>query len=282
MRLKHLASMVALLMMFAVISIARQSFQDNGGKSPQPSPRRKLPKPPSGARGFEQYAGRDASSRLIAVGGSRGVRPPPRPTEKEIEEQRLFAQISERGSKLYDEGHYKEAIEAFQQAVNLRPTSADVYVKLAETYVKLQQPEEAHSVAKKALILSNSLAIRNQVGDLFMDLKSFTEAIEVYEGTIRINESDVGRERVARYNLDLSPDYYNLGLAYVGVKKFPEAISAFKKAVLVNPNYLEAQYNLGLALLAVGDRTAAQKQLITLNALDKEWASQFRAILTKH
>lgn len=35
--------------------------------------RKPLPKPPSGARGFEQYAGKDASSRLIAAGSTRGV-----------------------------------------------------------------------------------------------------------------------------------------------------------------------------------------------------------------
>lgn len=34
--------------------------------------RRLLPKPPQGSRGFEQYAGNDASSRLIAAGATRG------------------------------------------------------------------------------------------------------------------------------------------------------------------------------------------------------------------
>jgi len=40
--------------------------------TPTPTPRRALPKPVSGARGFEQY-GHDASSRLIAAGATRGI-----------------------------------------------------------------------------------------------------------------------------------------------------------------------------------------------------------------
>lgn len=42
----------------------------------QPAPRRPLPKPAAGARGFEQYATRDASSRLIAAGATRDIDKP--------------------------------------------------------------------------------------------------------------------------------------------------------------------------------------------------------------
>jgi hypothetical protein len=38
----------------------------------QPGARRPLPKPESGSRGFEQYQGKDASTRLIAAGSTRG------------------------------------------------------------------------------------------------------------------------------------------------------------------------------------------------------------------
>ena len=46
----------------------------------QPAPvRRPLPKPPAGARGFEKYTGKDATSRLIAVGATREVVTPRKP-----------------------------------------------------------------------------------------------------------------------------------------------------------------------------------------------------------
>lgn len=45
----------------------------------QNKPRRPLPKPPRGARSFEQYAGRDASTRLISMGATRGNGIPRKP-----------------------------------------------------------------------------------------------------------------------------------------------------------------------------------------------------------
>lgn len=59
-----------LLSVASVSSIAQQT----------PPPRRPLPKPPTGSRGFEQ-AGPDASSRLIAAGATRGPLKPIAPYE---------------------------------------------------------------------------------------------------------------------------------------------------------------------------------------------------------
>jgi len=55
----------------------------------QSGPRRPLPKPPTGSRGFEQ-AGRDASSRLIAAGATRGPLKPIAPYEGLAYEARPF------------------------------------------------------------------------------------------------------------------------------------------------------------------------------------------------
>ena len=53
-------------------------FAQDAQKKTQP--RRPLPKPATGSRGFEQ-AGRDASSRLIAAGATRGPLKPTAPYE---------------------------------------------------------------------------------------------------------------------------------------------------------------------------------------------------------
>jgi hypothetical protein len=49
------------------------------GQQPASEKRRPLPKPPKGSRGFEQYAGRDASTRLIGMGATRDVTTPRKP-----------------------------------------------------------------------------------------------------------------------------------------------------------------------------------------------------------
>ena len=72
----------------------------------QPTPvRRPLPKPASGARGFEKYTGKDATSRLIAVGATREVvspRKPLAPLEGRAYNARpFFAWQSAFGSRTY-------------------------------------------------------------------------------------------------------------------------------------------------------------------------------------
>lgn len=76
MKKSSLASRAAAVMVIAsliVMAESRAFAQDN-------KPRRPLPKPPTGSRGFEQGS-RDASSRLIAAGATRGPLKPIAPAE---------------------------------------------------------------------------------------------------------------------------------------------------------------------------------------------------------
>ena len=58
--------------------VSAQAQNTNSTQTP-PKPRRQLPKPPAGPRGFENYAGKDSSSRLIAAGATRLTVNPRRP-----------------------------------------------------------------------------------------------------------------------------------------------------------------------------------------------------------
>lgn len=63
---------VLLLSMAIIFSGFSVAIAQEQKPAPSTGPRRPLPKPASGSRGFEQY-GRDASSRLIAAGATRGM-----------------------------------------------------------------------------------------------------------------------------------------------------------------------------------------------------------------
>jgi CHAT domain-containing protein len=72
-----------LLLSLVVLSLCMTSFHfTTRAQNPpkQSGPRRPLPKPPTGSRGFEQ-TGRDASSRFIAAGATRGPLKPIAPVE---------------------------------------------------------------------------------------------------------------------------------------------------------------------------------------------------------
>jgi hypothetical protein len=68
----------------AIISLSVLSLSLSGPNATAQNskgPRRPLPKPASGPRGFEQSTGRDASSRLIVAGATRGPLAPVAPLE---------------------------------------------------------------------------------------------------------------------------------------------------------------------------------------------------------
>src|SRR5882762_3767876 len=78
----------------------------NVSKTPTPTPpRRPLPKPPSGPRGFEKYSGKDSSSRLIAAGATRETVNPRRPVAplegRAYDTRPFFAWEIAPGSKAY-------------------------------------------------------------------------------------------------------------------------------------------------------------------------------------
>jgi hypothetical protein len=77
-KILSLACRIAVTLVFAFsVSISSFNFSSPAQNN---KPRRPLPKPPSGSRGFEQ-TGKDASSRLIAAGATRGPLKPIAPYE---------------------------------------------------------------------------------------------------------------------------------------------------------------------------------------------------------
>ncbi len=77
----------------------------NTNVSQTSAPRRALPKPPSGPRGFEKYSGKDSSSRLIAAGATRETVNPRRPVAplegRAYDARPFFAWEIAPGSKAY-------------------------------------------------------------------------------------------------------------------------------------------------------------------------------------
>lgn len=64
-----------------VLALIFVGFTVGGLAQKPPGPRRPLPKPASGSRGFDQSTGRDAASRLIAAAATRGPLGPVAPYE---------------------------------------------------------------------------------------------------------------------------------------------------------------------------------------------------------
>jgi len=65
-----------------------------------------------------------------------------------------------------------------------------------------------------------------------------------------------------------------MGIAYVELKRYTEAIEAYREAIKIKPDYALAYYNLGFAYLDAGDKESAMLQYNILKSQDVELAAK--------
>ena len=165
-------------------------------------------------------------------------------------------------------------IEVLRQALASDPTNPSLYFYLAAEYEKAGHYDHAMAVcenAQKQGILNGRLLSRE--GDLYLRDGKKEKAIAAYERAAQIDPSNVesqtnlatayleeGRlpdaERCFRWVLTIEeypPAYNGLGLIAIQRQDFATARSNFEHAVLLDPNLVEAQLNLGLIYKMAGD-----------------------------
>jgi Flp pilus assembly protein TadD len=231
----------------------------------KPATHRPLPKPVAGARGFDQFAKRDASARLIAVAGTRVIVEPPGDH---------FA----KGEAYYKAGKYEAAAKELRESVKVSPDWDDPHYVLALSLTELGQLKEAIEEFKQTIRLAikddpKILSYYN-IGNAYSDLGQYKEAIEAYRQAIKLNANSSNPQ-------PLSKPHNNLGLAYAALGQLTEAVSEFNQAAQLKPDYPEAHYNLGVAYVQQGRKPEAREQLRILTKLNPEMAAKLQALIKK-
>jgi tetratricopeptide (TPR) repeat protein len=145
---------------------------------------------------------------------------------------------------------------------------------------------------------SENPLILNELADTLYEQKKYSEAIEFLERLL--NEEPAGNAaaqiRLARSYIqtkqsgkarDILIDvtandassfegYYNLGLAYKGLKDYYAAEGAFREAVRINPSDAESHYELGYSYYKQGKILDAAQEYKTLLGLDEELAERLK------
>ena len=241
------------LIIFCSASAVAQSSQPK----PSPTPRRSLPKPVA-ARGFDQFASRDASARLIAAAATREI----------IDPGDHYA----RGVENYKAGKYEAAVAELKEAIKASPEWDELYYVLAISLTELGKLSEAISAFKTANFwaLKDDLRILSyyNLGNVYADLGDYENAIQSYKLAIKFDPS-------------LSKPHNNLGLAYAALGKLSEAANEFSQAVRLKPDYAEAHYNLGVADLQLGKKKEAQEEQRILMGLKPDLAAKLNSLIHK-
>ncbi len=108
------------------------------------------------------------------------------------------------------------------------------------------------------------------LGTIFYGRRDYTRAEQFYR---MATESD-GEYALA---------FFDLGNVLDELKRMPDAIAAYRRAVALQPKYADAHYNLALALERNGQRRSALRHWTTYLRLDGSgpWASHARTQLRK-
>lgn len=225
---------------------------------PSPTPRRPLPKPVSTARGFDQFAQRDASIRLIAAGATRG----------EIESSSHLS----KGEAEYNAGHAAAAVAELQEAIKENPRSEDPHYVLGLALTETRELKAAIEEFKKVLELTLDPDLKifslYNMGNAYSDLGEYQNAIDCYKEAIRLDDT-------------LSKPHNNLGLAYAALGKLDEAAAEFAEAVRLQPDNGEAHYNLGVAYVQTGKNLEAGEQQRILMKLNLDLATRLKGLIKK-
>ncbi|MFB3921100.1 MAG: tetratricopeptide repeat protein [Terriglobia bacterium] len=145
------------------------------------------------------------------------------------------------GIGLLLQGDLKGAERAFLKVTELEPTYADGWVNVARARVQEGNTEEAKPFLKKALELNPNLASAHYFYGLA--LKADGQYAEAYE-QFAAAAARYPRDRVVRNQM---------GRMLFLQRKYRDAVAEFQKTLAVDPEDLEAHYNLMLCYRGLGD-----------------------------
>jgi tetratricopeptide (TPR) repeat protein len=152
------------------------------------------------------------------------------------------------GIGLLLQGDLRAAEAAFLKVTDIDPSYADGWVNIARARLDEGRTLEARDALNKAVALAPSLAKTHFfLGMVFKNLGQYDEARSHFEQA----RSQYPRDRVVRNQL---------GRVLFLQRRFAEAIGEFHAALAVDPEDLQAHYNLMLCYQGLGDPDRAARE----------------------
>ncbi|WP_444934927.1 sulfotransferase [Microbulbifer sp. JTAC008] len=154
----------------------------------------------------------------------------------------------------------ERAIYYQREFVSIKPLSIELVLKLASTFAASGISESAVEMYKYALLLNANQP--NCLFNLALQLKrlgKLEESAEAYQKAVKLGID--GLEEV----------YNNLALVYADMNQLELAVRFYEKALLVDPNYIPALFNLAGLVEERGDRVYSGKLYRKILLLDANY-----------
>ncbi len=201
----------------------------------------------------------------------------------------------ESGVSYAELGRYKEAIEAFKEAIRIKPDHALAHHNLGYSYAKLGRNKEAIEAYKQAIrIKPDDAEAFSSLGIAYGEIGLHKKRIEAYKQAIRIKPDDaetffslgisygeIGLHKKAieayKQAIRIKPDdalaHCILGFCYDTLGHHKKAIEAFKQAIRINPDFANPHRGLGSSYIQLGRYKEAIGALKQAIRIDPDYAS---------
>ena len=137
---------------------------------------------------------------------------------------------------------------SLKEAIQLDPENAQFHNTLGLVYLNLGRPIDGQAEIQAAIDLDkNNPDYHHNLGIAFAQQGKFDDAIVAYK-------------KALSFPTYTTPEvaYYNMGEAYIRLRKAQEAVESFRAAIQLEPIMVAGYYGLGLALTQVGQRDDAK------------------------
>ena len=196
-------------------------------------------------------------------------------------EQRLVMNVESwvtSGDAKYISEKYDEAIEYYDQALEIEPKNDDVWSSRGAALLKLGMWAKAVDAFDKALHINPKLALAYSGKGLGLThLRRYSEALECHDMAIKLDSSPVGWNNKGNTIMRMSGDvdnaiecygqalkidlkyniaWFNKGKAELQIEKLDDSIKSFTKAVELKPQFAEAWFQKGKAISMSGKNEA--------------------------
>jgi len=195
------------------------------------------------------------------------------------------------GEALERDGKLDEALEHYQNAVDIKPTFIEARNNLGAVLARLDRPEEAIQEYEEALRLApasiaggrpNTAIVHNNLAHQLVKVGRFKEAIPHYQAALQsmpnsasihcdfgvalayVGQFDEAFAQI-KESLRIAPKraetYASMGIVYARMSRPDDTIRESQEAVRLDPNCKEAYNNMAVAYAIKNDLPQAWRQL---------------------
>ena len=166
----------------------------------------------------------------------------------------------DRGNAYFDLGQYERAIQDYNKTIKLRSDYSEAYNNRARAYEELGQYNRAFQDYTKAIELNPNYALcyyNRGLASLYQ--QQYRRAIPDFTKVIELESKPDKIDNSATYGL--ADVYNNRGVAYKNLEQYENALKDYNKAIELNPNQADAYLNRAVLFIMAGNYNQALADL---------------------